>query len=212
MGYKFSDKSRRMQGWDYSGKGMYFITIVTQNRECILGKIKDGKMFLSDFGEIVKEQFLMSFEIRKELFLDEYVIMPNHIHAIIVLKNRGDVGTHGPKNNVGTHGRASLLDNDHSSLPENYNESIQDKVAKSPMPQRKPRSISSFVAGFKAGVNDAIDNFIDENKLNLPKFTRDNYFFQPNYNDHVIRDKEEYYKIKNYIITNPKKWNDDDLF
>ncbi|NPA35298.1 MAG: hypothetical protein GXO47_00445 [Chlorobi bacterium] len=212
MGYRFSDKSRRMPEWDYSGRGIYFITIVTQNRECNLGEIKDGKMFLSDFGKIVKEQFLLSFEIRKELYLDEYVIMPNHIHAIIVLKNTGIVGIHGPKNNVGTHGRASLLDNGHSSLPENNNESLRDHKSNSPMPQRKPRSISSFVAGFKAGVNEAIDDFIDENKLNIPKFTRDNHFFQPNYNDHVIRNKEEYYKIKNYIITNPKKWNEDELF
>jgi len=79
------------------------------------------------------------------------------------------------------------------------------------MPQRKPRSISSFVAEFKSGVTNAIDNFIDENNLKIPKYNRDNHFFQPNYNDHIIRDKKEYFKIKNYIFSNPKNWNEDDL-
>ena len=75
-----------MPGWDYSGNGLYFITFVTQHRICILGKIVNGKTVLSDFGEIIKTEWNKSFEIRNELFCDEYIIMPNHIHAIIVLK------------------------------------------------------------------------------------------------------------------------------
>jgi len=198
-----------MQGWDYSGKGVYFITIVTQNRECVLGEIIDGKMYLSDFGNIVKDELEKSFDIRKELTLDEYVIMPNHIHMIVKLKNR--------LIHVGTHGRASLQDNGRAFLQgtgtgrTSMRESTINRKSKSPMPQRKPRSISSFVAEFKSGVTNAIDNFIDENNLKIPKYNRDNHFFQPNYNDHIIRDKKEYFKIKNYIFSNPKNWNEDDL-
>ncbi len=77
---KFKDKyriqSHRMPGWDYSTNGIYFITLVTQNRECILGEIVDEKMKFSDFGNIVENEWLKSFEIRNELFLDEYIIMP----------------------------------------------------------------------------------------------------------------------------------------
>ena len=198
-----------MPGWDYSGKGVYFITIVTQNRECVLGEIIDGKMYLSDFGNIVKDELEKSFDIRKELTLDEYVIMPNHIHMIVILKNR--------LIHVGTHGRASLQDNGRAFLQgtgtgrASLRESTINRKSKSPMPQRKPRSISSFVAEFKSGVTNAIDNFIDENNLKIPKYNRDNHFFQPNYNDHIIRDKKEYFKIKNYIFSNPKNWNEDDL-
>ncbi len=84
---KYRIQSHRMPHWDYAGNGIYFITFVTKNRECILGEIYDKKMILTDFGKIVDEQWHKSFQIRNELFLDEYIIMPNHLHAIVVLEN-----------------------------------------------------------------------------------------------------------------------------
>lgn len=96
MNEKFNNKyrrgSHRFPEWNYAGDGMYYITLVTQGRECHLGKIENGEMHFSDFGNIVKDQFLQSFEMRTELFLDEYVIMPNHIHTIVVLINRDGTG------------------------------------------------------------------------------------------------------------------------
>jgi len=82
---KYRIQSHRKPQWDYSGNGIYFITLVTQNRECHLGQIvadTHGRAYLqqSDFGKIVNEEWLKSFEIRDELFLDEYIIMPNHLH------------------------------------------------------------------------------------------------------------------------------------
>lgn len=82
---KYRIQSHRMPQWDYSGNGFYFITMVTQNRECNLGCIHKGKMEFSDFGKIVEDEWLKSFEIRNELFLDEYIVMPNHLHAIVIL-------------------------------------------------------------------------------------------------------------------------------
>ena len=123
MGDKFKNKyrveSHRMPGWDYSGNGYYFITLVTQNRECNLGEIINEKMILSDFGKIVDTEWKKSFEIRNELFCDEYIIMPNHLHAIVIIKkskNDDDLNIiHGMNNtngshdsNVETHGSASL--------------------------------------------------------------------------------------------------------
>jgi putative transposase len=86
------------------------------------------------------------------------------------------------------------------------------KPIESPNPShfyRKPKSVSSFIAGFKSVVNSKIDDYIDENHLHLPKFNRDNHFFQPNYYDHIIRDLGEYERIKNYIARNPSNWKDD---
>ncbi len=67
------------------------------------------------------------------------------------------------------------------------------------------------MAGFKSAVNSKIDDDIDTKQLDIPKFNRNNHFFQPNYHDHVIRDVNEYNRIKNYIRNNPKNWNDDDM-
>ena len=74
-----------MPGWDYPGNGYYFITLVTPNRECNPGKIINGKIILSDFGRIVDPEWNKSFEICYELILDKYFIMPNHLHAIVII-------------------------------------------------------------------------------------------------------------------------------
>jgi REP element-mobilizing transposase RayT len=78
-------------------------------------------------------------------------------------------------------------------------------------PFRQPKSISSFLAGFKSAVNSRIDDFIDENDLDIPKFNRKNHFFQPNYHDRIIRNEGEFLRIAEYIRNNPRKWSDDRL-
>ena len=200
-----------MPKWDYSGNGTYFITLVTQNRECNLGQINNGETLFSGFGKIVNEEWLKSFEIRDELYLDEYIIMPNHLHAIVVLNNHRikKNGAYGGDDSVGTdetdethvetHGRASLQSPQQSDNPSR---------AQSPI-FRKPKSISSFIGCFKSAVNSKIDDFIDNNRLNIPKYNRNNHFFQSNYHDHIIRNHLEYERIKKYIINNPANWNDD---
>lgn len=211
---KYRIQSHRRPDWNYSGEGIYFITLVTQNRECNLGQIlnRDGKpsIKLSDFGIIVQNEWANSFQIRQELFCDEYIIMPNHLHAIVVLTQTDDRGRlddgGGLDGGVGdshveTHGRASLPSQTRSDNNPNH----------PPNPNfiRKPRSISSFMAGFKSAVNSKIDDFIDAHQLNVPKFHRNNHFFQPNYYDHIIRNEGEYQRIKTYIINNPSRWHQD---
>jgi putative transposase len=116
---KYRIQSHRKPNWDYSADAHYFLTIVTQNRACNLGEIVKSEMKLSDFGEIVVQEWLRSFEIRDELILHQFILMPNHLHAIVEIqnKNRGkmmDGGTTvGDTTVVGgttveTHGRASL--------------------------------------------------------------------------------------------------------
>ncbi|HMS99847.1 MAG TPA: hypothetical protein PKA12_13935 [Saprospiraceae bacterium] len=62
------------------------------------------------------------------------------------------------------------------------------------------------MAGFKSGVNSKIDDFIDQNHLDMPKYDRNNHFFQQNYYDRIIRNQDELMRIRNYIIDNPKNW------
>ncbi|MFY8109602.1 MAG: transposase, partial [Bacteroidia bacterium] len=88
---KYRNESFRAQWWDYSNEGSYFITICTADRKLILGEIYNKEMHLSPIGEIVFEEWNKSFEIRTELFCDIFVIMPNHIHAILrIEKSRTD--------------------------------------------------------------------------------------------------------------------------
>lgn len=210
---KYRIGSNRLMGWNYSNEAAYFITIVTQNRHCVLGQIENKKMVLSDFGKIVKTEWLKSFDIRQELFLDEYVIMPNHLHAIVILRNMDD-------ERLQNFGSTKHITPDNRDVKKEMNGSGHDDVETDDRPFqhhhqqppyliRQPKSISSFMAGFKSGVNSKIDDFIDQNNLNIPKYNRDNHFFQPNYYDRIIRNPYELMRIRNYIIDNPKNWDKD---
>lgn len=81
-------RSIRLPGYDYSRAGAYFVTLCTQGRSCLFGNIVDGEVWLNRFGAIVAEEWLRSAEIRDEIELDEWVIMPNHFHGIVVITDK----------------------------------------------------------------------------------------------------------------------------
>jgi REP element-mobilizing transposase RayT len=78
-------RSIRLQEYDYSQAGTCFVTICTRNRQCLFGEIVDGKARMNDAGRIVAEEWLKTVKIRNEIELDEWVVMPNHFHGILVL-------------------------------------------------------------------------------------------------------------------------------
>ena len=79
-------ESIRLQGYDYSAEGAYFVTICTRGRQCLFGQIVDGSIIaLNEFGEIVRDEWSRTSEIRTGIVLDEFVVMPNHVHGIIVI-------------------------------------------------------------------------------------------------------------------------------
>lgn len=82
-------QSIRLADYDYSAEGGYFITIVTQGRACLFGEVIDGIIRLYDYGKIVYEEWFRTAKLRPnvELFEDEFVVMPNHIHGIIWIKD-----------------------------------------------------------------------------------------------------------------------------
>jgi len=87
---KYTIKSARLEGYDYSQNGMYFVTICAKGREEFFGKIENEKMILLDVGKIVQEELLKTPAIRSNVILDEWVVMPNHLHVIIEICNESD--------------------------------------------------------------------------------------------------------------------------
>ena len=176
---KYRNESFRAQWWDYSNEGSYFITICTANRELILGDIYNKEMHLSPIGEIVFEEWNKSFEIRAELFCDIFVIMPNHIHAILRIEKSCRDGQ--PSIRIDGDGGRDGQPSIHSGG--NGNPSIP--------------TISSFVAGFKSAATKRINEY-----RNTPKTP----VWQKLYHDRIIRDANEYDRIFNYIKNNIEKW------
>ena len=100
---KFRIESTRLNDWDYSTPRWYYVTICTKDMRCWFGKIENGKIILNESGEVVDEEWNKTKEIRKNVELDYYVIMPNHFHGIIIIN-----GPENLNNSVETHSDASL--------------------------------------------------------------------------------------------------------
>ena len=89
---KHHRRSIRLKGYDYSQAGYYFVTICCYQRQCLFGKIIDGVMQLNRYGAMVQDEWLKSSVIRVEIKLDEYIVMPNHFHGIVIINPVGAKG------------------------------------------------------------------------------------------------------------------------
>jgi putative transposase len=195
---KYRISSTRLQTWDYSWDGYYFITICTQDREKYFGKISDGKMMLNDWGEIAKKYWMeipAHFENTK---IDEFVVMPNHIHGIIVLGKddvdvRENVGNVGNVGNVETrHCLVSTKTNTHS----NKITKTETDIGKNRFQNQGSKTVSSIIGSYKSICTKTINRM-------QKSFV---FSWQKGFYDHIIRDKESLGNIRNYIINNPAKW------
>ena len=80
---KHNRRSIRLKNYDYASKGLYFITICCKNRKYLFGEIQNEEMVLNNLGKIVESCWLKTEEIRQNVRLHNYVVMPNHFHAIV---------------------------------------------------------------------------------------------------------------------------------
>jgi len=89
---KHHRRSIRLTGYDYIQPGAYFVTIVTQGRECLFGEVVHGAIDLSQAGKIAQEEWFKTGEIRPNVKLneDEFIVMPNHVHGIIWIMDKTD--------------------------------------------------------------------------------------------------------------------------
>ena len=78
-------RSIRLQGYDYSQVGAYYITVCTQDRECLFGDVVDGQMQLNQSGQIVRSLWDSLPQFYEGIELDAFVIMPNHVHGFIAI-------------------------------------------------------------------------------------------------------------------------------
>lgn len=82
-------QSIRLRNYDYAANGAYFVTICTHNRECSLGEIVNGEMVVNELGRLVSTTWMDLPNHNDNIQLDEFVIMPNHIHGIIIIVGAG---------------------------------------------------------------------------------------------------------------------------
>lgn len=179
-------KQTRLTGYDYSQNGVYFVTMCTQNRECIFGDVVDGKMVLNDWGMVAKEEWEKSSTIRQDVIPGPHVVMPNHFHGIIDIVG---VGCADPK----------LKNHDQKSR-----KIIEQILQINGRAQRAPTGntkLGAFVGGFKSVVTRRIREIQSDDLIKI---------WQRNYHEHIVRNDDEYGRVCEYIHSNPKNWNKDE--
>ena len=155
-------KHTRLKHYDYSSAGAYFITICTHNRRCLLSRIvgrglAPAEIQYTAYGQIAQAQLLLLEQRYPSLKIDRYVIMPNHIHAIVLL----------------------------------------EEVAGA---SQRP-AITDIVCAYKSLTTRQCKKVLPIDKL-----------FQSSFYEHVIRNREDYQGIAEYIDHNPKQWELDRLY
>lgn len=175
-------RSIRLQGYDYSQNGAYFITLCTHNRECLFGQIQNGQMILNEYGKMVEQCWNNLSNHYDNIELDAYVIMPNHFHGIILITDNVDNVDNVRAIHVGAIHELTLR--------------------KSPIQssqQRRKMLLPKIIGRFKMNAAKQINQI--RNTPGIPVWQR-------NYYEHIIRNEESLNNIRNYIVNNPSKWYD----
>lgn len=175
---KYRIESNRWKYWDYSRPGFYFITICTHSRDRLLGEIRQGKMHLSQYGEIVKNEILKIPEYNDRTKLSEWIIMPDHIHLLIEL-TPGDIADDA----AGVTLRLPLRP-------------TKDEI-KQYRKNRRKMIIPKILGKLQMQTSK---------QINIIRNTPGKQNWQSDYHDHIVRNNAELQRIKKYIIANPINW------
>ena len=204
---KYRIPSARHPHWDYRWAGAYFITICTHNRIHYFGEIQNGVMNLSNVGVIADILWHEIPHHAKNVELGAFVVMPNHIHGILILTGNDD-DTNNVNVNVETGHALSLpptdtptdISTDKSTDKSTEINSIEKTIGQQRFQNIGKNSISSIVGSYKSAVTKHAHRLGFE------------FAWQTRFHDHIIRDEKSFNTISNYIINNPVNWKEDKFF
>jgi putative transposase len=177
--------SIRLAEYDYRQDGAYFVTMCVYQRACLFGDVVGDEMMLSTLGCIVLEEWERTAIHRTYVILDEFVVMPNHVHGIIVIDHGAD--------GVGATRRVAQFDP--TSIP---NVPASGRATHRVAPTGPAAgSIGAIIGQFKS---------ISAKRINRVRETPGAPVWQRNYYEHVIRDEKSLNAIREYIQFNPARW------
>ena len=173
-------KKLRKKNHDYSSSWYYFVTICTKNREYYFWEIIDWKIILNEYGNIVLNEILKTEELRKEIKIDEFVIMPNHLHLIVI------------------------IDQDEckerlQSFPTNNMKYTTGEFDWKGAIWLRGNNLSSVIRWLKWSITNIIRKNYDDYDFGWHK----SYF------DKIIKTEDQFIKTQDYILNNPINWKDD---
>ncbi len=186
---KYHRRSIRLRDYDYTQEGAYFVTICTQERAHVFGEVVNGEMLASPIGEVVQTCGDQIPEHFPNVELDAFVVMPNHLHGIIVIAEplTRDVG-------------AQYIAPLQTAPPSMLHHQTSAAIGGATPNNVAQGSLGSIVRSFKAAVTRIVGAQVE-----TP-------IWQRNYYDHIIRNTAQLDHIRSYIASNPARWQADSLY
>jgi putative transposase len=212
---KFNNKYRipsaRLLNWDYASAGAYFITICTKDRKHYFGECINGKMKISTIGLIVQGCWYdIPNHTSANIILDKFVVMPNHIHGILIIGESTVETLHATSSSKQINDIPSKQNNDINqdllnNLDDLTNPNVYDDSKKNDFFRQispKPGSVSRIIGSFKSACTKHI-NLV---------FPDEDFDWQERFWDNIIKTNDSFVNISNYITNNPSTWNGDKFF
>ncbi len=192
--YDLPDRhSARLQTYDYRQPGYYYVTICVAQRKCVLSNIVNSEVYLCPAGLILQEEWNKLPERFQHVRLDQYVIMPNHFHGIVIFEN--------PQQ-----GSLEAIDINASRVPARFRQYIDGKqqvqrVAPDTKGNEKLPILGEVIRTLKAA-----------STYHIRKTSNLDFVWEARLYEHVIRTVSDLTRIREYICNNPVSWQEDMLY
>ena len=214
-------RSIRLKRYDYTQRGAYFVTICTHQRNCLFGEIVDGEIKLNTNGEIARGSWLSIPRHFKNVELDEFVIMPNHLHGIIIIESSevaGEALANQDFSQLFSEVAGEALAN--QDFSQSFSEVAGEALANQDFSQQQNLSSQCFAPTVYTGETVKINgtkpqslaaitqNYksVSTRQINRMNKAKGNVIWQRNYYEHIIRNEEALNNICEYIVNNPINW------
>lgn len=203
---RYKVESSRLKDWDYSSPGIYFVTICTLNMNPFFGKIIDGRMELSKRGLYVDKNIKLIEEKFSYIYLENYIIMPNHVHLLLKIiendnkrifgcfkdlikeKNGNEIEKQNDIGEMSRDGINAVSTNKNGSIIKKHNQMRENGL---------PRIIQWIKGKSTFEIRKELNTF---------------FAWQTRYYDEIIMDNSRYVIVKNYIKNNLINWEKDKLY
>jgi len=204
-------RSIRLNDYDYSRAGLYFVTICCDDRKCRFGRIENGEMVSNEYGIIANSEWIHLTERFIHIEMDVFQIMPNHMHGIISIaphENHGirtiGAGASRPAPTTSSEIVGATL----AVAPNTMSSEIVDAtlaVAPNTFSPDRRVTVGDIVGAYKSLVANACLKIYKSNHQTMGKLWQSNYW------EHIIRNEQELSSIRQYIKNNPIQWEYDQL-
>ncbi len=184
---KYNTGSLRLKGFDYSRNWYYFVTICSKIRWDVFGVNVGWYIILNDLGQIVENEIMKTPDLRKNVVIDEYIVMGDHAHLILIICDGDELMDNGYCRDAIN--RVSTNDVVNIKISNNWWITWIDN------PMLNPKLLWNIIRQLKWKCTYLINK----------SHPNAHFSWQPNYYERIIRNEEGYLKIKKYIIENPKK-------